>query len=264
AGASAGPNRTDSSPPGNNRPSSGRPTGKEEPRKEPIRPKPTESAAQRLARELSERHNVRTFGFELPGIDIDALTEIVAAVDDLLPRYPVAALSEIGIAEFAGDGPVHAEWDVVQECSRLVIASHAISGGAAQLRRIFDAGVGALPYGFTDRPVYAAVGRAFATILDAAGGYTASRRAHRVLLEAYLPLREGETGSARSTVSGFRAWRARLGDSSFSAGVFDPTAAVAAAFVDVVVNTANATPPARVLHNLLVNTAAGGSTEPRV
>ncbi|BDU02598.1 WXG100 family type VII secretion target [Nocardia sputorum] len=251
-----------------------------------------ESVAARLARELAERHGVRAFGFDTPGVAVEVLTEIVAAVDDVLPRYPQIALRAIGIEELADGETARLQWDSAAapresrdftDAERDSEASGKRSPGAAhqmvstarimlalpvatdpkQLEQAVIAAdnAGLVAPGCARRPVYSAIVRELGRALDGAGGFHARTGAQRALLSAYLPqLSPEDKGSLNRTVSGFQEWRAQLGGHSFDRGRFHPAAALAEAFTDVILNAAHATPPAQVLHRLLVTTANSRTT----
>ncbi|MGW1741087.1 hypothetical protein ACWCPQ_20020 [Nocardia sp. NPDC001965] len=243
---------------------------------EPAEPKrsPVEGAveplAARLARELAERHDVRAFGFDTPGVPREVLMEMTAAVHDVLPRHPAIALAALGLAELA-DGttirldpepsnqPAGSDADVdsiVGRPLRITLAVRAAVEPAALERAVrSDAEAGLLAPGCTQRPVYSAVVRELGRALDAAGGFRARTATRHALVAAYLPLADrGATGSLARTVSGFGQWRAQL-SGGFRAGRFNPEAALAEAFTEVVLDVARASHPARTLHRLLVDSA---------
>lgn len=222
-----------------------------------------ESAAARLARELAERHGVRAFGFELPGVPIEVLTEIVAAVDDVLPLYPRIALRAIGIEELPDGEPARLERAMPGEVSpeepfgtRIVLAARTATDPEYARHAAASGGTDRLDAECARRPVYSTIVRKFGSALDRAGGGRARPAAHRALLEAYLPQVHPEhRGSLRHMTSGFRAWRSQLSGKSFDHARFHPEPALAEAFTDVVLNAGRATPPAQVLHRLLVTMA---------
>ncbi|MBF6171556.1 hypothetical protein [Nocardia blacklockiae] len=222
-----------------------------------------ESAATRLARELAERHGLRVFGFELPGVPIEVLTEIVAAVDDVLPHYPRTALRAIGIEELPDGEPARLERAMPGEVSpeepfgtRIVLATRTAIDPEYARHAAASGGTDRLAAECARRPVYSTIVRKFGSALDRAGGGRARRSAHRTLLEAYLPQVHPEhRGSLRHMTSGFRTWRSQLSEKSFDHTRFQPEPALSEAFTDVVLNAGRATPPAQVLHRLLVATA---------
>ncbi|MBF6469834.1 WXG100 family type VII secretion target [Nocardia beijingensis] len=242
-----------------------------------------ESVAARLARELAERHGVRAFGFDTPGIAVEALTEIVAAVDDVLPRYPQITLRAIGIEELPDGETALLKWDSMTiseaaresdgacdssgkrfpraaeglSAARIVLAVRAATDPRYLQQTVAIAeDAGLLAQGCAQRPAYSTVVRELGRALDGAGGFRARAAAQRALLTAYLPqLNPEDKGSLRRTVSGFREWRSQLHGHSFDRGRFRPATALAEAFTDVVLNATQAAPPAQVLHRLLVTTA---------
>ncbi|WP_157170976.1 WXG100 family type VII secretion target [Nocardia araoensis] len=227
-----------------------------------------ESIAARLARELAERHGVRAFGFDTPGVPVELLTEIVAAVDDVLPGYPQIPLRAIGIDHLAGGEATVLEWEPASTpgasgesspTARIVLSLQAATD-PKQLSEAVGAAdhAGLLAPGCAQRPVYSSIVRELGRALDRAGGLRARTTAQRALLMAYLQqLTPEDKGPLNGTVSGFREWRSRLSGRSFDRGRFHPAAALAEAFTDVVLNGALAAPPAQVLHRLLVTTAKG-------
>ncbi|MEU7768499.1 hypothetical protein AB0B25_25775 [Nocardia sp. NPDC049190] len=237
-------------------PSLARATGKDkEPERKTAQSNSGESLAARLARELGERHGVQAFGFDTPDVPELVLTEMAAAVDDVLPRYPQVNLHAIGIDELGDGEPTRLEWDSALRSARIVLAVRAATN-RDQLEHTDSA-----PPGSAQRPIFSAIVRELGAALDAAGGFRAHGTAQRELITAYLPLHDREDrGAVNRTVSGYRAWRSQLSGRSFSYGLLDPANALADAFTDVVLNATRATPPAQVLHGLLVRTA--GSPPP--
>ncbi|WP_067465536.1 WXG100 family type VII secretion target [Nocardia amamiensis] len=239
-----------------------------------------ESVAARLARELAEWHGVHAFGFDTPDVPEQVLTEIVAAVDDVLPQYPQIAVHAIGIDELPDGETTLLEWhaannlensDSAQESdaivepsgerplmtARIVLAVHAATDSKRMEQTITAAdSAGLLAPGCARRPVYSSIVRELGGALDGAGGFGARAAAQRALLTAYLPqLNPEDKGSLNRTVSGFQEWRSQLSGRSFRRGRFQPADALAEAFTDVVLNGAQAAPPAQVLYRLLVTTA---------
>ncbi|MEV0110412.1 hypothetical protein AB0H42_29290 [Nocardia sp. NPDC050799] len=230
-----------------------------------------EPIAARLARELAERHGVRAFGFDTPGVPREVLMEMVAAVHDVLPRHPAIALAAIGIAELA-DGaatrldpepsdPAPAPDDHPDTgtghpvCITLAVRA-AVEPAALERAVRSDEEAGVLAPGCAQRPVYSAVVRELGRALDVAGGFRARTGTRHALVVTYLPLVSRDAaGSLARTVAGFGQWRAQL-SGGFRAGRFDPEAALAEAFTEVVLDVARASPQARALHRLLVDSAS--------
>ncbi|MEV3959922.1 hypothetical protein AB0M34_03335 [Nocardia sp. NPDC050193] len=234
-----------------------------------------EPIASRLAQELAERHGILAFGFDTPGVPREVLLEIVAAVNDVLPRHPALSLSAIGIddlpkgttirldSEPADSGPEPSGAAATGYIARITLAARAAVEPAGLQRAVHaDEAAGLLAPGCAQRPVYSSVVREMGRALDAAGGFRARTATRRALVAAYLPLASRDTaGSLARTVSGFGVWRAQLAG-GFRAGRFDPEAALAEAFTEVVLDVARASQPARTLHRLLVDTADAARTRP--
>src|SRR5262249_17991446 len=111
----AGPGTSESPPRMPGRPAPRRAERAEKPDRKHAKPTDgtRESVAARLARKLTERHGVHVFGFDTAGVPENVLTEIVAAVDDVLPRYPEIDLRAIGIDELPDGELTRLEWDSV-------------------------------------------------------------------------------------------------------------------------------------------------------
>ncbi|MFB7718551.1 hypothetical protein [Nocardia sp. NPDC056100] len=115
-----------------------------------------ESLAVRLTRELAEKYGVRAFGFDTPGIPDEVLLELVAAIDEVLPRNPGMALGEIGIRALATGALTRLEWDAISGTARISLAARAATD-----RTYLESGVAAderlQAVGQTRRPVFACV-----------------------------------------------------------------------------------------------------------
>lgn len=263
-----------------------RPGGKAEKAEATAKPpdRSTESIAARLRRELAERHDVSAFGFETPGVPEGVLREIVAAVDHVLPRFPEIALRAVGIGELPDGEPVRLEWvsqwatvphdrddgvssgagepdspegTVAKPGAKIIVAAAAATDPERLRQVTADAEFeGTVAPGCSQRPVFAAVVRAFGGALDDVGGRRARPVAQRTLLTAYRPLLPPESSqSVRRMASAYREWRSQLRGRSLRRGRFDPAEALAEAFTEVELNASLAVPPAHVLHRLLVSVA---------
>lgn len=236
-----------------------------------------ETLAARLARELAEQHGVRAFGFDTPGVARTVLLELVAAVNDVLPRHPAIGLRAIGIADLDAEcatrldsapadndeGGVGNEPDPAigtrQFGVRITLAAD-LAVAPAQLEHAVraDEEAGILAFGSGQRPVYSSIVRELGRALDAAGGFRARSESRRALLAAYLPLAHPRaTITLARTVAGFKEWRAQL-TGGFRGDRFDPADALAEAFTEVVLDAGRACAPARVLHRLLVEASEPG------
>ncbi|MGW0183346.1 hypothetical protein [Nocardia sp. NPDC003345] len=238
---------------------------------------PGETPADRLARELADRYNIRAFGFDTPGLPRSVLLELVAAVHDVLSRHPVIELAAIGIDELPDDSATRLDQDppvpAVISAGTDGCASNPLGTGERPGLRItlasrmavdptrFERAVraeeeaGLLAPGCAQRPVYSSIVRELARALDIAGEFRARPAARRALLAAYLPFANPQsTRTLGSAVAGFAQWRAQL-SAGIRDGRFDPAAALTESFTEVVLDAGRASPQARVLHRLLIEAA---------
>lgn len=217
-------------------------------------PETVESPAARLARELAERHHVRAFGFDTPGVPDEVLTELVAAVDDLFPRYPALHLYAIGIGELPDRS--HARFEDDTRSPRIILATRAATDPEYLQQAITaEEDAGFLAPGCAERPVYSSIVRELGTALDTAGRSRARAGAQRALLAAYLVHADPpDKRSLHHTVTGFRRWRSQLCGRSFRDGRFDPAAALSEAFTGIVMAPDRATAPTLALYRLLIST----------
>lgn len=232
-----------------------------------------EPIASRLARELAERHGILAFGFDTPGVPREVLMEMVAAVNDVLPRHPALPLGAIGIddlpegttirldSEPADSGSRRSGAATTGYTARIILAARAAVDPVGLERAVgADEAAGLLAPGCAQRPVYSSVVREMGRALDAAGDFRARAATRRALVAAYLPLASRDAaGSLARTVAGFAVWRAQLAG-GVRAGGFDPEAALAEAFTEVVLDASRASQPAHTLHRLLVDTADAART----
>ncbi|MDR7169057.1 hypothetical protein J2W56_002798 [Nocardia kruczakiae] len=221
----------------------------------------TRDEARELAEALTARHGLRVLGFETPGIGLDTLREIAAALDDVLSAHPYIALPEFAIAE-CGDG-IARLGHVRNEGSAPVITGltmnieFAKNAAALAAKVAVESGSGKLARGSETRPVYSAIVRELGHALDVMGGFAARPISQRTLIAEYLD----ECGDSRfdtslaGIVRGYLRWRGRLSRYGFPKGRFEPGMALADAFVEVQLNPADAGAPARALRRLLVETA---------
>ncbi|MBF6169235.1 hypothetical protein IU486_31540 [Streptomyces gardneri] len=229
----------------------------------------TDSALERLARELAERHGVEVAGFDLPVTDEAAVREFVAATDAVLTRFPVLDVRSVGIGALAPREVVRIEqqsamgtrepvsaWSVtlnitlLDDSARLAAAIRAIHRPGSTVAQA------------DTRPVYATTVRAFGRAFDRAGGRQARAGAQRALIAEYLRDRgEHSRAGLAPVVRGYRRWRDQLSGGSFDKGRFDPAAALADALTDVMLNEDRAAEPAKTLCRLLIDTARGSATQ---
>ncbi|MCC3315241.1 hypothetical protein [Nocardia africana] len=222
----------------------------------------TPDEARELAEALMERHGLRVLGFETPGIGLDVLREIAAALDDVLTAYPYLALPKFAIAE-CGEAVTRLERSRHAGGSGPLLAgltlNVAFAKDAAALAEKVTSEIrrGKISRGSENRPVYSTIVRQLGHALDISGGLAAHAVSQRTMISEYL----SECGESRletplgAIVRGYLTWRDGLSRYGFPNGRFEPGMALADAFVEVQMNPADAGAPARVLHRLLVETA---------
>jgi len=194
-----------------------------------LEPSP-DSGTYRIAVDMATRHGLELIGFEMTSVDLAAMHELVAAIDDMLAKYRIA-LRGIEITHpHAGDA-THglpsrmrsqpaALWIVLDGAT--LTSPSGSTPSQSWLRRRRN----------TERPVYAAVVREFAGVLDIAGGYRAREEAQSRLIAESL-----------------------RGGGELLYSPFDPRLALVEAFAEVTLRGKRARGPAKVLHEILVKTA---------
>ncbi|MGK8505242.1 hypothetical protein [Nocardia asiatica] len=190
----------------------------------------------RIAQEMSQRHGVKIVGFGATDIDVQAVREIVSAIDELLAKYPIP-LRGVELTDDPESRPRPNPTTVAEDSPEvwLVLAKPARHPPGAvaeqQTRRIFRR------RGPVERPVYTTVVREFARALDVAGGFRARQEALRTLINESL-LRGGS-----------------------GAGLLDPGRALVEGFTEVVLRGDRAGASAKELHAALVKMARAESTD---
>ncbi|MCX4092215.1 hypothetical protein [Nocardia sp. alder85J] len=209
-----------------------------------------------LIREMSNRHQLLVEGFETSAIEPDTAQHLVDAVDLLAPRYP-GVLHGIAVAGRSGPYARVEQRDPQDDHATrwLVLDPAAVADPRLLLR---DIGAQAAA------PMYVTVVRQFGRALELAGGGRARREAQRTLLLEFLHGTGASRDSLSRLVTDYRRWRSALGDECFTAGVFDPDAALANSFAAVELDgPERAHPAVRALHRLLTTVAerppTGGS-----
>ncbi|MET8800431.1 hypothetical protein ABZV91_29060 [Nocardia sp. NPDC004568] len=260
-------NRNDNKPAKDDKAAPGRPErgqATDGARPGPSAPKPVETPLMRAARQLSDRHGVTVAGFENDELDETVVGEFLTATDDVLTRYPVLALREVGIGAVVAADIVEARpcpepgdarrspspWDITFDAG-LAADPERLAEIVLEKRR-----PGRTVVGPEVSPAYEATIREFGRAFDRAGDRLAHGLAQRALIADYLSGASGhrESGLARQ-VAGYRRWRDQLSDSCFEDGLFDPGAALVEAFTDVMLNGDGASEPATTLCRLLAATA---------
>lgn len=213
-----------------------------------------------IARELSDRHDLEVVGFDTPGVDEHTVREIAAAIDDVLSGHPYLDVRQIAVAD-CGEEVARLEWDWVagsagpEAFTRRITLNTLVARDPGKFAEYVRAATlsGALAPGSDRRPVYSTIVRELGHALDVAGGFGARQTAEKVLIADYTRTHGAEHEDA--AVSGDRQWRGQLSSYGFYEGRFDPGMALADAFAEVQLNGPGARQPAKVLHQLLIDTA---------
>ncbi|MFJ1454781.1 hypothetical protein [Nocardia sp. N2S4-5] len=220
------------------------------------------TALLRAALALGDCHGMTVSGFHDPDLDADAVGEFLAAVGDVLARYPLlpirrltlAAVDETAVVrvapepDSAADAPGRS-WYIAFD-KQLATDPRRLSTVLRDRRR-----PGAAVAQADERPVYAATVREFGYALDVASDGQARKSAQRSLIAEYLHGGD-HTAALGYVVAGYKRWRDQLSGASFDQGRFEPGAALADAFTDVILNGHRAAEPSKTLCGLLTETAA--------
>ncbi|MBF6174891.1 hypothetical protein [Nocardia blacklockiae] len=224
------------------------------------RPAEAETALARAARALGHRHALAVSGFDGPELDAVVVGEFLAAVDDVLARWPVIAVRRVAVASLGASAVVRVALEQASDSEApgwyvtLDEDAAADPGLLEEMQRARHRPGAAVAHA-DERPVYAATVREFGRALDLAGGEQARGRAQRCLIGEYL--RGGNRAAGLgAVVAGYKRWRDQLSGASFDRGRFDPGAALADAFTDVMLNGDSASEPAKTLCGLLTDTVA--------
>lgn len=225
----------------------------------PVRRRPgeVERLNARIGEELTDRHGIKVYAFDMPGVDTGTIREIATALDRMLAKYPHVRILSVDIGDVEGD-IARALEDRVHytdlKATRITFskkyATNPIllskdTADAVQRRHFFPRSQGA---------AYSAIVHEFGHALTYAGQSAAVGRADSHLFDYYLRT-HGHESPGGDIDSSYRVWLDQLSGYSFWKGDIHPMEALAEAFADVELNGERASEPARVLHNLLVDTA---------
>ncbi|WP_330254563.1 hypothetical protein OG874_08490 [Nocardia sp. NBC_00565] len=200
----------------------------------------TDSVAHSIAAEMGARRGLEIIGFDAVSVDTSVVREIVAAIDDMLTKYPIA-LRGIEITDPDGGVPARGPSAAMQRSESAAI--WMVLDGAALATLVRPAG-SASPRKWlrrrrdADRPVYAAVVREYGCALEVAGDFRARHEAQRVLI----------TESLR-------------GSRDLASSPLDPGPALIDAFTEVALRGDRAGKLAKTLHDMLVKMARAESAD---
>ncbi|MEV0105089.1 hypothetical protein AB0H42_01950 [Nocardia sp. NPDC050799] len=250
-----------------------RPPARAKPVEDPRRTPPREREAVRarressdeamaILREMAARHDLEIAGFETAGIAEPTAHEIAEAVDTVLAGHPIILCgiqvaedgppslvenrSEAAAIPAAGTSPPPEPWIVLSG------AAAADPGVIIERDRVRPGSVHPL---LRQRPMYVTMLLELGRVLDLTGGSRARGEAQRTLIAEYLRISGAGDESLGRIVTGYKSWRAELGDYCFDNGMFSPGRALAAAFAAVELHGPDAPASAKALHRLLVSMA---------
>ncbi|AHH16459.1 hypothetical protein NONO_c16580 [Nocardia nova SH22a] len=223
-----------------------------------------------LAEVLMRRHGLRVIGFDTPGIELDALREIAAALDDVLTAHPCLDVPEFALDD-CGDKVTRLDWEWDPSGGEKIARVRRLTFDAATAADVetlsgkvsADAERGRISRGSGSRPLYSTIVRELGHALDVTGGLRARPLSQRTLISEYLTICGDERFDTPLgvVVADFRRWRGDLSEYGFPDGRFDSGPALADAFTEVHMNAGEAGAPARALHRLLVDTAVRHSVK---
>ncbi|MGY4098712.1 hypothetical protein ACW2Q0_03980 [Nocardia sp. R16R-3T] len=231
---------------------------------------PTDAAALAAIRELADRHGLQLVGFDTSGIGREMAAQLIAAVDDILGKYPIIELGGIEITELgdsrisrvardsANGGPEAAT------TGQWILLDRTLVTNPARLREKVYAAVksGDSVTGSEERPMYSTIVGDLGRIMEGHVDQRTRKLAQRCLITEYERINgpwDSDDTLAR-IIGGYRRWRDQLGGSSVIEGRFQPRAALVAAFAEVELRGDDACGPARVLYRLLVEGTRERST----
>lgn len=233
-------------------------------------PVPTDAAVMTAVRALADRHGLHLTGFDTAGIGEAMVTQLAAAIDDILGKYPFIDLGGIEITEL-GDGRIsQVTWDRVDSESESpttgarILLDRTLAANPREFTEIVYAAIqsGNAVAGSEERPMYSTIVYDLGRIMAGQAGQRVRQLAQRSLITEYRRINgpwDTQVTLAR-IVGGFRRWRDQLGGNSIVGDRFQPHTALVAAFAEVEMRGDDACGPARVLYRLLVEGARERST----
>ncbi|WP_159851183.1 hypothetical protein [Nocardia sp. CY41] len=225
----------------------------------PVRRRPgeIERLNAQIGKELTDRHGIEVYGFDMPGVDTGTVREIVTALDEMLAKYPHTRILSVDLGDVEGDIARALEDRAPHtdlKATRITFSAKYATDPELLSKDVTEAVERKHFFQRSQGPAYSAIVHEFGHALTYAGRSAAVDRADSHLFEHYLRTHDPENlGGDISEPC--RIWRDQLSGYSFWKGGFHPIEALAEAFADVELNGEHASEPARVLRNLLVETA---------
>ncbi|MGA6206884.1 hypothetical protein ACPESR_19275 [Nocardia testacea] len=219
----------------------------------------TDEAAMEILRDLAARRDLEIIGFETAGIAEQTARDIAEAVDAVLAEHPailcgleVADAGPLSRTEDRGAGAGDAEVNPSQPPKPWIVLEVTATADPGVLIGRDRAGHVPTDSRLQQRPMYVTMLRELGHVLDLTGGLRARAEAQRALITEYLRVSGAQGDTLGRIVSGYKTWRAELGDYCFDDRMFSPGRALAAGFAAVQLAGGEAPAAAKALHRLLV------------
>ncbi|MEU1951469.1 hypothetical protein [Nocardia rhamnosiphila] len=255
------PPRTADRPPASAKPDAG-PRRTPPSRKEAMAASPrreTDEAAMEILRDLAARRDLEIIGFETSGLAEQTAREIAEAVDAVLTEHPailrgleVADTGPLSRAENRSAEAVDSAVNSPQPPEPWIVLHVTATADPGVLIGRDRAGHVPVDSLLQQRPMYVTMLRELGQVLDLTGGLRARAEAQRALITEYLRISGAQGDTLGRIVSGYKSWRAELGDYCFDDRTFSPGRALAAGFAAVQLAGSEAPAAAKTLHRLLV------------
>ncbi|MGW1743959.1 hypothetical protein ACWCPQ_34780 [Nocardia sp. NPDC001965] len=230
----------------------------------------SDEAAMEILRELAARRDLGIVGFETAGITEQTAREIADAVDAVLGEHPavlrgleVADAGPLSRAENRSAGAEDSAVDSSQPPEPWIVLDVTATADPGALIGHDRAGHDPVESSLRQRPMYVTMLRELGHVLDLTGGLRARAEAQRALISEYLRISGAQGETLGRIVSGYRSWRAELGDYCFDDRMFSPGRALAAGFAAVELVGGEAPAAAKALHRLLVAMARAAVSDNR-
>ncbi|MFQ6225707.1 hypothetical protein [Nocardia sp. NPDC002869] len=218
-----------------------------------------DEAAMEILRDLAARRDLEIIGFETSGIAEQTAREIAEAVDAVLTEHPailcgleVADAGPLSRAENRSADAVDSAVNSPQPPEPWIVLHVTATADPGVLIGRDRARHNPVDSLLQQRPMYVTMLRDLGQVLDLTGGLRARAEAQRALITEYLRISGAQADTLGRIVSGYKSWRAELGDYCFDDRTFSPGRALAAGFAAVQLAGSEAPPAAKTLHRLLV------------
>ena len=212
-----------------------------------------------ILRDLAARRDLEIIGFETAGIAEQTARDIAEAVETVLTEHPailrgleVTDAGPLSRAEDRSAGAVDPEVNSPQPPEPWIVLDVTATADPGVLIGRDRVGHAPVDRSLRQRPMHVTLLRELGHVLDLTGGLRARAEAQRALITEYLRISGAQDDTLGRIVSGYKSWRAELGDYCFDDRAFSPGRALAAGFAAVQLDGSEAPAAAKTLHRLLV------------